>query len=278
MPIPWLAIAAASSVVSAGASIYGGISSANAARSEGTRARNYAATNAHNQIVWGQQQASLSAAAAQYNAELMQRQAGFNIQQNQQAVEYNVNTLNLVNGYNSLLADEELRQVYQQHGLEEFYLHTDLAIAKGAAIGRQAISGTVIGEGSNQDVVNSLAYESAIANLVLDTQAYETAIGIQNEVAKGNWETTMAINKVLFEGEQRDLSTAYNAAVQGQSAIAEAFISGNLAQLSAANRAEEIRNAGAQQSAAQNTQADMYFIRGLTSGAQSAVQGASLLA
>jgi len=272
MVAPWV-IPAAMSAVSAIASIWGASASAKAANREADRATSYAGNNAANMLLWGEQQAALSMGAARTNAELLKQQAHFNILQTRQATDFNVSAIRIVNEYNSLLADEDLRQMYQAHGLEEYYLHTDFAIAKGAAIAKQSASGTVIGEGSNQAVINNLAHQTAIANLVLDTQAYENAIGIQNAVAKGNWEASMAIQKVLFDGEQQNMATAYSAMIGGQSAMVEASVNGTLGKMSADNRAAELLNVGAQQSSAQNTQASMYWVRGLTSAAGSAAQG-----
>lgn len=266
----WMMVPAAVSAIS---SIWGGKVSSDAADDEARRAMQYANVNARNQIIWGEQQAQMSMAIATANAQLMAQQVAFNRAVSAQAIEYNVDSLLAVDAYNQLLYEEEVNQIYNQHGLESQYLHVDIAKASGKEIQRQAGSGTIIGQDANAMASSQVALDGAMAKLVLDTNAVNQAAQVQNAAAKGTWETEMAVSKVRWEGEMNNITDSYSAMMQSGSNLINAFATGEMARLSASNRASEILNAGEQQSSAQQTQSDMYWLRGLTSGTSAVIGG-----
>lgn len=262
----WLAVPA---IASAASSLIGAGVSSSAARSEGQRAQAYASWNANNQTLWGQEQAAMISKAASINASTLMSQASANIGLNNQAIAYNVAQIQAANQYNTSLMEEEVDLLFDQLELNQHMLHVDSAKAIGSEVARQSASGTVIGEGSNAEVVSSMMAESALADAVLFANAQDKANVIQNSIAKSNWEAIQAINKVQFEGRLNNQASMINAQAQAQSIALDGAMGSFNAVRSAENRAKEIIYGGSQTKANQESQSRAYLANGLLSAGSS---------
>ncbi len=256
--------------VSAVASIAGGIMSSNAASAEAQRAQQYASYNAEAQLSWGATQSRLTLMSAMYNAGMAQKSAQFNVSQNNEWISYNTETAWAVQSYNDLLFDDQIGQVYEASDLSREQLALDYIKARGETVNKQAASGTVIGDGSNKDVVIQMTAEEALFDLVLSRNADTQANALLNAKAKGRWETGMAVKKMQYEGMLANKATLFNAQMGANAALVNGMMSAMNIQGTASNQATSILAGGAQTASNQNAQADMYMTSGLLNGAGSA--------
>ena len=79
--------------------------------------------------------------------------------------------------YNALLQEQELSRLWEDEGLALEQLGAERARERGGIIAEQGASGTVIGEGSNEDVIVSQMTQEAMDATVIqhgaDRQVHE---------------------------------------------------------------------------------------------------------
>ena len=176
-----------------------------------------------NQLVQINAQAALSLGKAQASAILG-------------AAAYNAEVIKSTSMYNDLLFEEELATVWEQEELDLKLLELQRAQERGAIIAGQAASGTVIGEGSNEDVLIFQKTQEALDAFVVRHNADKQAARIMNSRARNLWEGEMAAEKVRYEGTLNAAVASTNAGVQALSGLATAQISSQADITSAWNR------------------------------------------
>ena len=262
----WMAIPALLSVA-------GSISSAASARSEGNRATIYAGYNAIQTRQWGLEQANMIAVAGQYNANQIISNYNAKSALAAKAREYNIAALRSAQELNELQALEEIDSIMDAQELDTELLHVDTAKAIGSTIAQQAGSGTVIGEGSNADVVVAMKAKEALMDLVIDTNAVNAINEVKNGLAIGDFETESAVRKIMWEGELSDKARAIEATSAARSTMFNSIVNASSTLRSAENKATSLFYTGQQQNSAQQAQANSYLFQGLTTGTSLLISG-----
>ena len=268
-------ITAIIAAASAAAQLYGGISSANAAKAEARRAQQYAAYNSISSMSWGREQGMMTLMAAQYNSALIRSQATYNAGLRANAIEYNVKQIRDVAEYNSLLADTELASMYDSLELDKELARRESAKKQGMMIANQAASGTIIGEGSNAEVISQMMADESMQYMIMDANAENRALSIVNAQAQGEWEAEMQVNKLRYEGMLSSAGELYSAYANAGAQAFQGLTNAIAVERGGRNQATSSLYQGMQTADRYNNQAGMYLTQGIFGAAQSAAHSYS---
>lgn len=172
-----------------------------------------AASNISNQLAISQMNAGLELASAAIQATAIKRNS-----------EYNANIIYATTVYNSLLLNEELDRVWEDEELDLQQIENYRLRERGEIVANQAASGTVIGEGSNQDVVIDQSTQRALDATIVSHNADRKAANILNQRAQGYWQGQVAIDQTLWEGRTQAAVTVANAGMRAAGTLATANI------------------------------------------------------
>jgi len=145
--------------------------------------------------IWAQQ------AISKYNAQTLMDLNDEKLELSSKSASYNIGVLQATAEYNDALLEEELSLMWDSHELDLVQLHQQREAERGDIIATQAASGTVIGEGSNADIVAYSMAQEALDTLVVRHNADIGASKISNARAQNNFKTTSAINKIIWDNE-----------------------------------------------------------------------------
>lgn len=209
-------------------------------------------SNINSQYMLGSLNASLSMAAAGMQNRLadLQMQSGLNQAEIIRTVAgLNIRTIGQTTTYNNQLLDEELSLMWEAMDLDLLHLSNQRAVERGSIEARQAASGTVMGEGSNADVIVSQKTQEALDELVVRHNADISANKIRNAQAKNSYEGRMQMLKTSWEGQMGALVALENARMQSFSTRAGAASTAlqGIASLASANIAKKAGTYSAQQ-------------------------------
>ena len=161
--------------------------------------------------------------------------------------QFNTKVIGMTTLYNHSLQKEELRRLWKSFDLDVLQLENFRARERGSIVADQAASGTVLAEGSNEDVVVSQMTQEALDKTVIQHNADVAAADINNAMARGLWEGEMAIHQNEWEGE-----VAIHQAMARGSVAAASQLVGNAIQTNAdlytAKQARQANNYNIQQS------------------------------
>jgi len=256
-------------VVSVAGSIYSGISASNTAQQNGAAAQAAAQANANNvrsQAVTNNQANSM---LAMINAGMITQNADMNAQAVNAVTAYNASLLADVNDYNQLLYEDELDQLYESEGLDQYYLDRTRSQHIGNMVAQQGASGTTVGVGSNRDAVIEANAEFELQKMVMAMQYDRQANGIRNAMAKSEWDTQNQINTLQYEASISNFTASTNAYNQARSGMLSTIISGHFNTQSANNQANTIISGGAAQTSMYNNTANQAMTAGVINGATS---------
>ena len=248
---------------SALANLAGGVASARRAQREGERAQQFAMFNSMHNKAWGREQAMFTLASAAFNARRIQENARLNTGLNTAAINRNVQVLRQVSAYNALLADTEVESIYDALDLDKTLVERQSQVNIGKEVVRQAASGTVIGEGSNAEVVTSMLADEAVQKKIMDHNAENRALEIVNAKAQGQWETEMQIGKLTYEGELSAIGQLTTAALDSSATLVNAGFSSWSTLQNAENASQQTINTGHQQQARYNDQSQAMLMNGI---------------
>jgi len=197
-----------------------------------------------NQMAWAKYNNIVSYNAAAFNVEssmqIAMLQAGFNMSQAgaeaaaaRAVARYNANIIGMTLLYNTQLATEDLYRVWEAESLDLTQLEIFRAREQGVIIADQSASGTVIGEGSNADVVISQQTQRELDKTIIMQNADIAAADIQNKMAQGVWQGEVAIQQTLWEGEMSAYMSTTRAAASNASMLGTTFLQGKAAMWSA---------------------------------------------
>lgn len=191
----------------------------------------------------------LATQATEFNNELIRRSTVYNSVMTVETIRYN----------NSLL-DEEQADIWEAADLDIALLENQRARERGEIVAIQAASGTVIGEGSNADIVIDSRTQEALDAFVVRHGADQQAAQIEREKAKNVWQGQVSLQNMLWEGKLQIAKNTYETTLGNMSTMANAMI-GTVNQMSqaAASYGSAALGAAAQRSSAQSAyQAGMY--------------------
>ena len=195
--------------------------------------------------------------------------------QSQSALAYaNYNAANIAatTQYNLSLLALDLERVWEDEDLDLEQLRTFKERETGLIVADQAASGTIIGEGSNAEVVISQLTQRELDKVVIMHNADRQAADIRNQMAQGSWQGQVAINNAMFEGQLTSFTAMSNAKIQAASGLITNAIQ-TQADTYTANLNRTLRSAGIDMDAsAFSTSNYNNMISGLFSAAGSGAQ------
>ena len=215
----WMAIPAVISLVSS-------FSQSSQQAAAGEQAASWARYNAN----MGYQVASGNIAArtqlAMLNAQAAQTTAQVQAGAIMGSAGFNAAMVQATTRYNDLLMKEEEDLLWEQMGLDLKLLGQQRAQERGEIIANQAASGTVIGEGSNADVVISQKTQEALDAFVVRHNADVQANKIMNARAQNMWQGEAQVRKITYEGQLGASVALANANTAAMTGLASARIQG----------------------------------------------------
>lgn len=145
--------------------------------------------------------------------------------------------------YNDATLEEDLRLMWDAAELKVDQIEDQRAQERGTMIASQAASGTVIGEGSNEDVIVSQMAQEEMDKFIVMHGADIQAAKLTNARTGGLWQSQVQIAKVLYEGRLGASAAMNNAISQAASGLANTAI-GGIAELQSAGYKLEAGLAG----------------------------------
>lgn len=139
--------------------------------------------------------------------------------------EYNVGMITATTDYNDSLLESDIADIWEEMELDLSQLAHQREVERGEIVATQAASGTVIGEGSNADVIVDQMTQEAMDAFIVRRGADSTVRDINNNRAKSMWEGTVAVQKAMWDGEMAAYTTLKNARTQSAGMVLEGAIS-----------------------------------------------------
>ena len=167
---------------------------------------------------------SAQLSVARYNAQAAQYQAAFQARQQHEAINYNINLINTKTAYESQLFDDEIQKTWNAYDLDVQNIHMFRARELGSLVADQAASGTVIGEGSNAQIVIDQQTQEALDVSIAKFDADRTVADIENARARSQWEAGVAIQQMLWQGAAAEAGAAVNASLQAAGGASAALL------------------------------------------------------
>jgi hypothetical protein len=133
--------------------------------------------------------------------------------------QYNVGLIGATTLYNQELQRQELDDLWSGMDLDLSQIETYRARERGGIVAEQAASGTVIGEGSNEDVVISQMAQEALDKAVIMHGADIEAAGIKNSMAQGAWQGIVAIQQSEYRGRLEMYKNTANGLLSANSGL-----------------------------------------------------------
>ena len=119
---------------------------------------------------------------------------------------YNAGLIVNTTQYNNSLLDAEIADVWEEADLDILHLSNQRAREQGALVAQQGASGTVIGEGSNADVIIDSKTQGALDEFVVRRGAADKVNDINNQISKSLYEGQLAIHQLTFEGRLNEFN------------------------------------------------------------------------
>lgn len=164
---------------------------------------------------------------SEMNAAATRAAANLNATAIESGAQYNAAMTFGVVQYNAELQELELERIWEDEDLALEQLATYRNRERGVIVADQAASGTVIGEGSNADVIISQQAQEALDATIIMHGADRKAADVGNAIARGRWEGTTEINKILWQGRVQSYVTRANATIQAGSQVVGSRIKAN---------------------------------------------------
>lgn len=159
------------------------------------------------------------------NVGFLQQAEAIEQQRLKSTAEFNSATILSVASFNNSLLDREEELMWEGLDLDLSVLHAERAREKGEIIAAQAASGTVIGEGSNADVVAAQMTQEALDASVLRHGANIQASRLLNSKLMNNYNANMEYQKIMWEAQMGSYVSQSNTNLQAMGMITEGVIS-----------------------------------------------------
>ena len=198
----------------------GGYLSGDSADDQFSNQQAWAAYNNQATLVNAQNNINAATSAAFMNASLSLQAASSQAAQIAASTQYNVATIAQATAYNTSLLEDQLERGWEAMDLDLSQLELFRARERGDIVADQSASGTVIGTGSNEDVVVSQMAQEALDASVIVHNADTVAAHINNEIAKGKWQGEVAIKQTLWDGQLASFNAVNGAKLQAMSNVA----------------------------------------------------------
>lgn len=262
-----LAFAAASFVVSAAGTYLGHRNGV----SQNNQQAAWSAYNTHNQYLTDTYNTATQLAIANFNAAMQQKSGELSASTYLANAKTNAMIIAHTADYNDKLMAEEERKLWEAWELDDLLYSIVRKQEKGIIEAAQAASGTLMGEGSNADVVASQMAQGALDRLVMQHNAQLKAGDIINSRLQNAWQSDLEIKKVLWEGNLNAIAARSGANLQGIGQLGSAMLAAQADSTTAELRRQSGIYGGAIQATVNNTQNNAQLASGLFGAASSAI-------
>lgn len=169
--------------------------------------------------------------------------------------------------YNDLLIEDEIKQTWDAAELDVELLRMARAQERGEIEAQQSASGTVMGEGSNAEVLINQKTQEELETFIIMHQADRVVTDLQNTRAQNLWQGEVDLRRIIWEGKLGAMGASFSSGSRASSIAASTLVGAAVDQLSARN-AREAGMQGAQVAYTSNrTQINNNLSHGLMSAA-----------
>lgn len=270
--MPWGLVALAAADV--GMQLASGIFGASQQRAAGRAHQAWAEYNANMALRTAENNAATRNQIALFNAKAALASGDIQAQVSSGVAAYNAGMIQAVTRYNDLLLQEDLSLMWEQNDLDLKLLEQQRARERGALVANQGASGTVIGEGSNADVIVAQKTQEALDAFVMRHSADIKAAKIMNARAQNLWQGEVAAEKTMWEGHLGAAVSLANSRIQAASGLVSERLSSDAAMRTAWSQFQAGMYGGQQARSALNQQAQNTFVDGLFGAGKSAISSA----
>jgi len=203
----------------------------------------------------GQANAAMQMEAGKFNAQLEVMGADFNSEVIQRMTQYNASLIRATTDYNTSLLEDELEMMWEAADLDLALLDNQRSVERGAIEATQAASGTVMGVGSNAEVLIDQKTQADLDAFVVRHNANREAENINIQIQENVFNGQLAWQQTMFKGAMDSYSTRVNAGIRaagalGNAALGAAGTLGNAAMGAAAIMGETMISGAAQRQSA----------------------------
>lgn len=167
---------------------------------------------------------SLRLNLGRFNANMVRVAGEMNAAEVEYVSEVNAEIVEATTAYNDLLYENDLTKVWNSAGLDLMTMSHQRAVEAGVIEASQSVSGTIMGTGSNADVLIDQATQAGIDEMVVKYNADVQAADISNAKAQSLWKGKMAAEKTRWEGEVSAKRIRSNAAMGAYSILGETVL------------------------------------------------------
>ena len=225
--MPWTLIAAAVvSAVSAAASAYSSYSS-NKAANENADAWN--AYNTYSNYATNNYNSMMQLSIARFNAAMQAQSGEMQAKSIRTMAETNALIIDKTAEYNDSLLAEEERQLWNSWELDDMLYAISRKSERGVIESVQSASGTLMGQGSNADVVSSQMAQEMLDRFAMKQDADIKASDILNSRLENMYSSDLEIKKVMWEGEMNALAARSNGSLNAVGTLGNAILGGTAA-------------------------------------------------
>ena len=257
-----------------GSSLLGGASQAAAYRQSAESAYNTALWNAENIYKTGMDNIMLTGMSGRTNAMQQMMATTLNVKDVQRVAEFNMSLYKQVTEYNTALMLDELPQLLDQYELSITHIRQQGARQEGGIVAYQGASGTVIGTGSNLDVVVDSRTQLALDEYAVGLQYQWQVDAVYDAIAKSEWEGQMAIDKMAFEANNQIMNMKNQTSMAVFSTLSNSTLQMFSIANTAMNQADTAIWHGASQAASLESAADAAWTSSLFKATGSALSTA----
>lgn len=115
------------------------------------------------------------------------------------AATFAADTIKLTALHDDLLYEEDIKSVWAQNNLDTELLEQQRLRERGQIVAQQAASGTVIGQGSNEDAVVDQMTQEAMDKFILRTGAHVKAAQITNQRVQSLWKAEQEVSRLAYQ-------------------------------------------------------------------------------
>lgn len=214
------------------------ISSISQASSANAQNQNQAAWNRYNaQMGYNTEMASIAmqVALGLANAKMAAKEGEFRAAMILADSAFNQTIRRATTEYNDLLIEDEIRQTWDAAELDVNLLRMARAQERGEIEAQQSASGTVMGEGSNAEVLINQKTQEQLEAFIIMHQADRVVTDLQNTRAQNLWQGEVDLRKIIWEGKLNAMSALAGAGSQAAGMAGSALIGGLVNRISAEN-------------------------------------------
>lgn len=218
MVAPMIIAAGIAAATSVGTALYQDQQNKKAAKNQ----KDIMMSNAENQYAAETFNALKDKYVSEMNIRLLNANLDLDIETNNAGILANASLIQQTQEFNDMLYEQGVIETWTSANLDLELLGYQRARERGAIVANQGASGTVIGEGSNRDVVIDQMTQEALDKYIIKVGADQKVRDLTNARLQSKYQADMEIKKLAYEGriENRNAILSTKFAVAEEKATA----------------------------------------------------------